>query len=468
MQNEQPHRYPRVLRRSPRVELSLQPKKRRIPTFRIVSLPLLLVAGFASAILIGTLLLMLPWSSAQSTWTDPSVALFVSTSAVCVTGLVPVDTATHWSGFGEAVILVLIQFGGFGFMTSAALLFLLFGWRLGVRERGFLSQSLDLSRMGGIVRFTRRAIAFTVIAELIGFVIFFVKFATEEPMLTAVWWAVFHSVSAFNNAGFDVFGGAKSLEEHRDGVVLLTTAALVVLGGLGFLVVEDIFEHRQRKLSLDTRLVLKTTLGLLVVGFVLFASLEWQNSLRGMEASDKLLQSFFHAVTPRTAGFNSVPVTEFREETLLITMFLMFVGGASGSTAGGIKVGTFAIVVLAALAAARGMPEIEVMGRRIRRSEADRALAVLLSSGALVLFATVLLGILQGQQLFLLLFETVSAFGTVGLSAAVTPDLNKGSLLLLSLVMFAGRLGPLTLVLALLQRDRSPSRRLPEERVRIG
>jgi trk system potassium uptake protein len=230
-------RYPRTLRRTSRFEIPLEPEKRRRATFQIRSLPLILIGGFALVILIGTLLLIPPWASQEREWTSPAVAIFVATSAVCVTGLVPVDTATHWSGLGEGIILVLIQFGGLGFMTSTTLLFLVFGWRVGIRERLFLSESLDLSRMGGVVALTKRAVIFTVSLEAIGFIILSTRFALDEPLGRALWWGLFHSVSAFNNAGFDLMGNFESLTEHRDGVILGTISMLVVVGGIGYLVV---------------------------------------------------------------------------------------------------------------------------------------------------------------------------------------------------------------------------------------
>jgi trk system potassium uptake protein len=429
---------------------------------------LVLVGGFGAMIFVGTCLLMLPVSSSEREWTSPVIALFVATSAVCVTGLVPVDTATHWSPFGQAVILVLIQLGGFGFMTSTTLLFLLFGWRVGIRERIFLSESLDLTQMGGVVRLTRRAVIFTAIIEVIGFVILTARFGMDEPFGRAVWWGLFHSVSAFNNAGFDVTGNFRSLEDHADPVTLLTVSTMVILGGLGFLVVEDLLRRRQTGLSVDSRVVLTTTALLLAVGFVVFLSLEWGSTLAGRSAADKVLQSWFHSVTPRTAGFSSLPVAEMNESTRFFTMVLMFIGGGSGSTAGGIKVGTLAIVVIAALSTMRGREHSEVAGREVRRPDIDRAIAVMLLGAALIFVVSLVLSSMEGEEFFAILFETTSAFGTVGLSEGITPELSDPALVLVTAMMFIGRLGPLTLVLALLQRTRPERRRLPEERIRIG
>jgi trk system potassium uptake protein TrkH len=463
-----PRRYPRTLRRPTRTEVVLEqrpPRRRRVP---LSSLPLLLIAGFAFAIAIGTVLLMLPFASRDGDWTSPVIALFIATSAVCVTGLVPVDTGTYWSGFGHAVIVVLIQAGGLGIMTSTTLLFLLFGWRVGLRERVFLSQSMDITRVGGIVALTRRAILFTAIIEFLGFVLLAARFAFDEPIDRALWWGLFHSISAFNNAGFDLFGGFSSLENHSDFFTLTAIAVLVVLGGIGFLVVEDVLRHWKTGISVDSVVVLRTTAALLVVGFFVFLTLEWDFTLADRNVPTKVIDAAFHSVAPRTAGFSALPVSEMNDETQFFTIGLMFIGGGSASTAGGIKVGTFAIVLAAAMAAIRGREHVETAGREIRRVDVDRALAVFLLAGLFVFVVASVLARLEDAPFLNILFEATSAFGTTGLSTGITPDLSDASLLLLVVTMFVGRLGPMTLVLALVQRASRDYRRLPEERIRIG
>ncbi len=468
MANSPSGRYPRTIRRTRQFEVTLPPRPPRRPVFRLHSLPLILVGGFAAAIAFGTLLLVLPWASEDRTWTSPVTALFVSTSAVCVTGLAPVDTASHWSHFGEAVILVLIQFGGLGFMTSTTLLFLLFGWRVGVRERLFLSSALDLSRPGGIVRLTRRAILFTFIFEGAGFLLLSARFAFDRPVLSALWHGLFNSISAFNNAGFDLSGNFSSLEGNRDIFVLAPIGILVIAGGIGYLVFEDLLQRRRRRLSLDSTLVLWTTAALIVASWPIVSVLEWEGALAGLSIPDKLLQSGFHAASSRTSGFATLPIGEFREETQVFTMALMFIGGASGSTAGGIKVATFAILVVTVVTAIRGRAHIEVAGREIRRSEADKALAVAALGIVVIVSMSVLLAILEEHAFLSVLFEVVSAAGTTGLSTGITPQHADPSLLLLAVTMFMGRLGPLTLALLLVQRGQPDRIRLPEERVRIG
>lgn len=461
-------RYPRTIRRVPRVEVEVEPERRRRLNVRPQQLPIILVAGFAFVILIGTVLLSLPIASADREWTGPVTSLFVATSAVCVTGLTPVDTGTYWSGFGQAVILVLIQLGGFGFMTSATLLFLIFGWRVGLRERLFLSESLDLPRAGGVVNLVRRAMIFTGAAEAIGFIILTARFALDEPFPTALWNGLFHSISAFNNAGFDVFGNFRSLEERGDAVVLLTVSVLVLVGGIGYLVIEDLRSGGLRGLSLDSKMILRMTAALLAAGFIAVLILEWDTTLAGRALPDRLLQSWFHSVTPRTAGFNSLPTGEMNDETLFFTMALMFVGGASGSTAGGIKLGALAILIALTFSLVRGHAQPEASGREIRRADVDRALTVTILSATLVFVVALSLAAGHAGEFLPLAFEATSAFGTVGLSTGVTPDLTQPGLLIVTATMFIGRLGPLTLVLALTQRVRPQRRRLAEDRVRVG
>ncbi len=462
-------RYPRTIRRTAPQAVEIEPEpRRRSRKFGVQSVPLLLIGGFALAILIGTILLSLPFSSHDGSWASPVISLFVSTSAVCVTGLTPVDTGTYWSGFGQTVILVLVQFGGLGFMTSATLLFLLFGWRLGIRERLFLSQTLDLGRMGGIVRLIRRMVVFAFVAEAIGFVILSARFLADFSFGQAVWRGLFHSVSAFNNAGFDLFGGFSSLTTYDDPLTLITISFLVFLGAIGYLVFEDIRLRGRSPVTLDTRIVLRTTAALVVAGFLLILILEWDGVLAGRSFPDKMLQAGFQALASRTSGFTSLPTPDFTDESLFSTMGFMFIGGASGSTAGGIKVATFGILVAAAISALAGREQVEAAGRELRRADIDRALALAFLAVLLVIGFSLLLARIEPAPFSHVMFEATSAFGTTGLSTVITRELKDASLLILTSLMFIGRLGPLTLAIALVQRSRPARRRLPEDRVRIG
>ncbi|MCD6358529.1 MAG: Trk family potassium uptake protein, partial [Dehalococcoidia bacterium] len=335
-------RVPRVKAwRMPLSELST-PKEGRLS-------PMILVYGFAGLIAIGSVLLMLPMASRTGQATLSVDAVFTATSAVCVTGLVVLDTGTYWSSFGQGVILVLIQLGGFGFMASATLLFMMLGQKVGLRERLLVRESMGTANLGGLVTLVKRIALFTLVTEAIGAAIFYFHFSSSYPVRTAVWKAVFQSISAFNNAGFDIWGNFRSLLDYQgDTLVMLVTAALIFLGGISFIVLADVFTVRRfSRLALDSKLVLVTTGSLLVLGMVviLFTELGNPDTLGGLPFPQKLLVAFFHSVTARTAGFSAIDMSEVADYSLLFIMFLMFVGGASGSTAGGIKVGTLGVLL---------------------------------------------------------------------------------------------------------------------------
>lgn len=434
--------------------------------------PLLLVYGFAGVIVLGTILLILPVASKSGQLTSPVNALFTAASAVCVTGLAVVDTGTYWSGFGQGVILILIQVGGLGFMTSATLLLLLLGRRLGLRERWLIGQSFGSERLGGMVKLVRRILIFTFIVEAAGAAIFYIHFSVQHPVKTAAWKAVFQAVSAFNNAGLDVFGKFRSLLEYQtDTLVILTTAALIILGGISFMVVADVGRMRRfGRFSLDTKIVLVTTLGLLVLGTVVILITEYSNAatLGPLSVPFKLLNAFFHSVTPRTAGFSSINIGSMAAYSQFFTILLMFVGGAAGSTAGGIKVNTFGMLVATIWSTIRGKEHAGAFGREFANQQIHRALALVMLAVTLIAIAVFALTITEKSGFLNLLFETVSAFGTVGLSTGITPDLSVAGRLIITAVMFIGRLGPLILVLSLTQRQMPSEYRYPQDEVRIG
>ena len=439
--------------------------------------PVILVYGFAAIIVLGMILLMLPIASKSGEFTFPDTiitALFTSTSAVCVTGLAVVDTGTHWSGFGQGVILVLMQLGGLGFMTSATLLLLLLGRRIGLKERWLIGQSVGLEKFGGMVKLVRRVAVFTVIVEAIGAAIFYIRFSMDNPAGTAGWKAAFQAVSAFNNCGFDIVGKSfRSLADYQtDTTVILTTAALIILGGISFVVVADVVRVRRfGRFSLDTKIVLVTTLGLLALGTLVILFTEYGNSdtLGPLSLPYKILNAFFHSVTPRTAGFASINVGGMAVYTLFFTILLMFVGGAAGSTAGGIKVNTFGMLIAAIWSTLRGKEHAGAFGREFFSQQINRALALVMLSIGLIGVVVFVLTITDDRFGFLnLLFETVSAFGTVGLSTGITPELSIAGRLIITAMMFIGRLGPLILVLSLAQRQQPSTFRYPQDEVRIG
>lgn len=434
--------------------------------------PVILVYGFVAVIAIGTILLLLPVASKSGQFTSPVNAFFTATSAVCVTGLVVVDTADYWNGFGQAVILALIQIGGLGFMTSATLLLLLFGRRIGLRERWLIGCSLGLEKMGGLVRLVRRIAIFTIVVELIGAGIFYVRFSMENPTETAVWKAVFQSVSAFNNAGFDIFGNFRSMLDYQtDTLVILTTGALVILGGISFMVVADIGEMRRFvRLALDSKIVITATIALLILGTVVFLLTEYSNAdtLGPLSFPYKLLNAFFHSLTPRTAGFSTINVGSMADYSLFFTILLMFVGGAAGSTAGGIKVNTFGMLIATMWSSLKGKEHAGAFGREFTSQQIHRALALVMLALGLITFVVFLLTVTEDFRFLNILFETFSAFGTVGLSTGITPDLSIAGKLIIVVTMFIGRLGPLILALSLIQRQLPSKYRYPQDEVRVG
>jgi trk system potassium uptake protein len=432
---------------------------------------------FAVLISVGTVLLVLPIASASGEATRFIDALFTATSAACVTGLVVLDTATHWSPFGQVVILILIQLGGFGIMAGSTLLLFLFLRRTTLRDRVLVQESLGGLHLGTVTTLVMRIAIFTIVCEVIGAVILSIAFmagpeAGPEWHPMGIWWGIFHSISAFNNAGFDLTGGFQSLIPFRDDwVVLLTHGMLLVLGGLGFAIVGDaVARRRWSRMALETKLVISATVALLVGGTVLIGLIEWGNpaTLGAMPPEQRVLNAFFESATLRTAGFTALDTGALVESTLFVVMALMFIGGASGSTAGGIKVNTFAVLIIAIFSTVKGEPSATAFGRRIKHAIVYRALAVLILAIGFVFLTGLGLTLTTDATFVQTLFEAVSAFGTVGASTGITPDLSDPARLITSFAMFVGRLGPLTLVLALAARAHPVSYRPAVESVRIG
>jgi trk system potassium uptake protein TrkH len=436
---------------------------------------LALALGFLVLIAIGTGLLVLPVASADGSWTSPVTALFTSTSAVCVTGLVVVDTATHWSAFGQVVILGLIQLGGFGFMTgSTLLLLLLVGRRTALSDRIVAQESAGARDLGSVRTVLRRVAAFTLIAEGLGTLVMTAAFLVRygDP-LKAAWHGLFHTVSAFNNAGFDLMGGFQSLNGFADDpVVFLPLGVLIVLGGLGVAIVGDVLDKRRwARFALETKLVLLTSAVLVVGGMLALLAFEWGNvaTLGSINPAQRPLNALFESVAFRSAGMSTIPIGSLTDSSLVTAIALMFIGGASGSTAGGIKITTFAILLFTIISTVRGRTFTEAFGRRVTNEVVYRALSIALLAVAIVFASTLLLEVLGARAPFLSIsFEVVSAFGTVGHTTGITPTLKDPALLTLVVAMFFGRLGPLTLVLALSARARPVSYRPAVETIRIG
>ena len=452
-----------------RVLLPIVPKP-RTP----MSSSLLMICGFAAMIGIGAILLALPIATRTGESTSPINAVFTSVSAVCVTGLSVVDTADHWSFFGQVVILALIQLGGFGFMTSATLFLLAFGRRIGLREKILISESIGISRLGGVVKVVGLMAVFTVLIEAAGAACFYLNYSDANPTDTSIWLSAFQSVSAFNNAGFDLSGNFQSLMPfQRDPLMLMITAALIIIGGIGFLVVNDFFRAGGRlpRLSLDSKIVLVTTVILLVLGTAILLVTESHNetTLGAIPFPDRVVNAFFTSVTARTAGFTTINLGMVANYALFFVAILMFIGGASGSTAGGIKVNNFGMLFATIWSTVKGREHAGAFGREFSVSQVNRALTVALLSLGFVSLALLLLTLTEGGARFIdLLFETVSAFSTVGLSTGVTPGLSLAGRIIVIVTMFVGRLGPLTMVLALVQRQQIAKFRYPQETVRTG
>jgi trk system potassium uptake protein TrkH len=441
-----------------------------------------LVLGFATLIVVGAFVLWLPVSSEPGKSLSFVDALFTATSAVCVTGLIVVDTASQFSPFGEWFILALIQAGGLGIMTLSTLMILLMGKRISLRERLVMQSALGSFSIAGVVRLTRNIIVTTLAIEATGALLLWGYFAVVKayPMKQAAYWGLFHAVSAFNNAGFDVT--RESLRGFgQDPFVLMVIAVLLVLGGLGFFVIEDVWRNRRwEKFSLHSRLVLKVSFWLTVIPAVLYFGLEYANpeTFGPMPFVHKMTNALFSAVTPRTAGFESVVTGAFRDATLLMTIILMFVGASPGGTGGGVKTTTAAMIAITLRATAKGTEEIQMMNRRLPKDLVDKSITIVAIAIALVLTVTGILLVTEQTALedpaspisFIhVLFEVVSAFGTVGLSAGLSGELTSIGKVLITITMFVGRVGPLTMAAALAQRKltRDPIH-YPEDRVMIG
>jgi len=429
--------------------------------------------GFAILILCGTGLLMLPFSSRSGESAPFLTALFTATSASCVTGLAVVDTYTQWSTFGQWVLLVLIQIGGLGFMTIATGFALLLHRRISQRDREVLGESISALQTGGIVRLARFIIGTTFMLEALGAVLLSLRFV---PMFgwEGLRMAVFTSVSAFCNAGFDLMGKImpySSLAHFQsDPLVILTVSALILAGGLGFLVWDDIRRHRHhlRRYRLHSKIVLTVSVFLLLIPTVAFYFLERNATGAGLSVGVQWLNAFFDAVTPRTAGFNAVDTAALTPASKLLTMMLMFIGGCPGSTAGGIKVTTFMILMLYAFSYARPSGKTSFFGRQVEDTSLAKAASVFFTNLMLAILAALILSALQEIQLTDVLFETFSAIGTVGMTTGITRDLNTPSRVILIVLMYCGRVGSLSFAAALSARRAPSFVKEPTEPVIIG
>ena len=437
----------------------------------------ILALGFLAVILLGTVLLALPAASVNGQSIGLFDSLFTSTSAVCVTGLVAVDTGTTFSLFGQIVLLALIQIGGLGFMVFATMIMVMLGRKISIRGRMLIRESMNGASLSDLGTLARLYLLLALGIELTGMIVLAFRFVPLLGWKHGLWMALFHAVSAFCNAGFDLFGNYASLTAFsKDPLVLLTIAVLIILGGLGFSVILETLRNRQgfRNLSLHTRIVLMTTALLLLAGTVFYWLAERTNpeTLAGYGEGEKLLNGFFQSVTMRTAGFNSFDLSCFRDGSKLFSSLLMMIGASPASTGGGIKTTTMAVLALLMLSVVRGENEVNVARRRLSGDIIRRALAVAVLFLTTLLTGTLIITFIENGRFPLedILFEASSAMGTVGVSAIGTPNLSPAGRAVLLPMMFLGRVGPLTLAVAVAKRQGGikPVMKYPEERIMIG
>lgn len=440
--------------------------KKRAKLLRVKLSPTQIIAlTFLGIILLGTGLLMLPMASRTGVSIGPVSALFTATSATCVTGLVVGDTWTLFSGFGQIVILCLIEVGGLGFMSAACLVIFLFRRKIGLRQRMVMAQALSVNEMEGVVRLQKWVLLGSLTIQLTGALVLFLRFLPAYGWLTALKWGVFHAISAFCNAGFDILGGVAPGQSmayfNQDPVVLITLMALVIVGGLGFFVWEEVASFRSiKKWSVYTKLVLLSTLVLILAGTGLTLLLEWNNpeTLGNMPVGQKILNGFFQSVTLRTAGFASFDQAGLTEGGKAVSIVLMLIGGSSGSTAGGLKTVTVLVLLLFVISRARGRSRVSVFRRNIPGEKVMDAMTIVSIVVGLAMVGAVVICTTSGISFVDALYETASALGTVGLTAGVTPQLNIVGKLMIIVFMYFGRVGVLTLSLGFLLGDRAQER----------
>lgn len=438
--------------------------KKRLSSFQIILL------GFAGVILLGALLLMLPISSAERVITPFNEALFTSTSAVCVTGLVVKDTGSYWSAFGQAVIITLIQIGGLGVVTIAASFSMLAGRRISLMQRSTMQDAISAPKVGGIVKLTKFIITGTFIIEAVGAITMMPVFCKNFGA-KGIWMSVFHSVSAFCNAGFDILGTEGnqfcSLTPYTSNPVInITVMLLIVIGGIGFLTWDDICNNKFKikKYSMQSKIILLTSLILILLPAIYFFIFDYSDYSIG----NRLLASLFQSITTRTAGFNTTDLTKLTRPSQAIMIFLMLIGGSPGSTAGGLKTTTMAVLILNAFACFKRKENVCAFGRRIDDSVIKNAATIVMMYITLFFIGGVSICTIEKLPLVASLFETASAIGTVGLTLGITPKLSLASQIILIILMYLGRVGGLTLIYATLSVKKQINAKLPLDKITVG
>jgi trk system potassium uptake protein TrkH len=444
----------------------------------------ILVLGFLLLIFVGAMLLNLPIAATNNKSIGFIDALFTSTSAVCVTGLVVVNTLEYWSMFGKVVILILIQIGGLGFMTFATTFFILMGRKIRLKERLIIQEALNQYTLSGMVRLTKNVLLGTLLIEGIGALLLSIRFVPKDGPY-GIFKAIFHSVSAFCNAGFDIIGDSSLSPFVGDIIINVTIMLLIILGGLGFTVWIDILRVMKekfnnklglkrtfRKFTLHTKIVIVLTTSLIIIGFIFFFIMETTNpnTLGQLSMKNKILGSLFQAITPRTAGFNTIPLAEMTHGSKFMTIILMFIGGSPAGTAGGIKTVTMGVIILTVISGVRGKEKTEAFNRTIPEVIIKRALAVIMIGISVVILVTMILSVTEVGSFMDIFFEAVSAFATVGLTLGITGSLTTIGKIVICITMFIGRLGPVTMAVAISLKGTKSKAAItkPEEKVMVG
>lgn len=443
--------------------------KGRLERFKLDP-PRVLALGFGGLILIGAILLNLPIATQNGESIGFINALFTSASAVCVTGLVVVNTGEFWSLFGQVVIILLIQMGGLGFMTMATIGALIIGKKITLKERLVIKEQLNQETMSGLVKLTKYVILSTFAIEVIGAILLSTRFIPIYGLIKGIWFSIFHSISAFCNAGFDITGNS-IVPFVGDFIINMTISGLIILGGLGFSVYIDISRNKHfRKLHLHSKLVLTITGILIGVGMIVILLTEFNNpnTLGGLNIGEKLTSSFFQSVVPRTAGFNSVNIGALYDTTVFFIIILMFIGGSPGSTAGGIKTTTFGTLILTTIGVIKGNKDVVAYRKRIAEEVINRSLAIATVGMGLIIVVSFILTVTERATFLDVLFETTSAFATVGLTRGITPNLTDFGKIIITLTMYAGRVGPLTMAFAFAKRSKKSNFRYSEGNILVG
>lgn len=452
-------------------------KKRRFSTTRMIA------SGFLAGIVLGALLLSLPISTKAGIVTPLEDSFFTATTSICVTGLTTVITGEHWSFFGQLVILFLIQFGGLGVVTFTTTIFLLLGKRVKLSDRLVIQNAYNIDTLSGLVKLTKKIIKFTLIVEGIGAFCYLFQFVPEFGIVDGVWYSIFHAVSAFCNAGIDLVGG-NSFIPYRDNLwINLVTMGLIVLGGIGFPVWWDVFHISKqavkkeikvrsmfRRLTLHSKIAITVTVIMIMLGAVITFILEYNNpaTIGELSIGKKMLSSLFQSVTTRTAGFATIPQQNFKDATSILYLVWMFIGGSPSGTAGGIKTVTVAVILLSTISIVRGKKDIEIFQRRISDQYLKKGLAVVMVSFLVLMVTTISLSAIQNSSFLDTLYETTSAIGTVGLTRNMTGSLMTAGKIIVMITMYLGRIGPITMALAINASKHQGEKTLPEGKILIG